>query len=204
MADFETAYYLTNKVEGGYVDDPDDRGGMTYRGIARKFHPDWDGWRVVDRYWGSLTMAQRKDTNKHMNKCLDKDEELQELVKLFYQEEFWNTIKGDVIPDQRIANEVYDNAVNMGVEQSGKYLQRTINILNRNQNPKYYKDIKVDGDIGTKTISALHLCVNLNGSKRVLNVINGFQIKHYLELMEKNPVNEKYIGWFDRVEIVWS
>ena len=37
MAEFETAYYLTNKIEGGYANDQDDKGGETYRGIARNF-----------------------------------------------------------------------------------------------------------------------------------------------------------------------
>ena len=27
------------KKEGGYVNDPDDKGGQTYRGISRKYNP---------------------------------------------------------------------------------------------------------------------------------------------------------------------
>ncbi|MFM7564688.1 MAG: glycosyl hydrolase 108 family protein, partial [Planctomycetota bacterium] len=39
MADFAIAFDETMINEGGYVDDPDDRGGETYRGVARRFHP---------------------------------------------------------------------------------------------------------------------------------------------------------------------
>ncbi len=196
MADFETAYYLTNKVEGGYVNDPDDKGGETYRGIARKFHPDWDGWIIFDK--------EKESSSSSLSSRLDGNPVLQAKIQKFYLNEYWNKVNGDLIPEQRIANEVYDNAVNMGYKQSSEYLQRTINILNRNQKEDFYKDIKVDGNIGPGTIEALKQCLKLNGAKRVLNVINGFQFKHYLELMEKNPVNEKYIGWFDRVEVIWN
>lgn len=41
--------------EGGYVNDPDDQGGETYCGIARKHHPGWPGWQTVDA-------AQHKDS----------------------------------------------------------------------------------------------------------------------------------------------
>ncbi len=194
MADFEIAYYITNKIEGGYTTDPNE----TYRGIDRKFNPTWEGWKIID---------QVKNQNlkvKEINDELDKIGELQELIKKFYKENYWRPVKGDYIQDQRIANEVYDNAVNMGVEQSAKYLQRTINILNRNLDPDFQTDIKVDGFIGGMTIETLGICLKKNGVIRTLNIINGFQIKHYLELMEANPKNEKYIGWFDRVEIVWK
>jgi len=196
MAKFSIAYYITNKNEGGYANDPDDRGGETYRGIARNFHPDWIGWADVDE------AKKRTSSVKALNHLLDNLSTLQKWVMAFYCQEFWNKINGDLIPDQVIANEVYDNAVNMGISKSVEYLQRTINILNRNQ--KAYADIKVDGSIGPKTLEALKVCIKKNGAKRVLNVINGYQIKHYLELMEKNPTYEKYIGWFDRVDIVWN
>ena len=36
--------------EGGYVDDRDDRGGETYRGISRNNFPDWKGWKKIDGF----------------------------------------------------------------------------------------------------------------------------------------------------------
>jgi len=198
MADFEISYKITNQLEGGYANDPDDRGGETYRGIARNFHQDWEGWKIIDDVKGETQDVKR------INEILDENEELQSMVKSFYRNEFWNKIQGDAIQHQSIANEIYDNSVNMGPEKSIEYLQRTINILNRNKPNTTYKEIDVDRKIGLKTINALTQCIKINGYQRVLNVLNGFQIKHYLELMEKNPTQEKYIGWFDRVEVVWS
>ena len=48
MADFTKAYALTAAYEGGYVDDPEDAGGETYRGISRRYHPSWQGWQIID------------------------------------------------------------------------------------------------------------------------------------------------------------
>jgi lysozyme family protein len=49
MAHFKTAYALTMGHEGIYSNNPKDRGGETYKGIARKFHPSWEGWKAIDR-----------------------------------------------------------------------------------------------------------------------------------------------------------
>ena len=195
LAQFETAYYLTNKIEGGYYNNKNDAGGETYRGISRVTNPYWLGWDIVDNIKKTNFSAET------INEALDKNEVLQNFVKVFYLNNYWDAILGNKIADQQIANEVYDNAVNMGVPQAGIYLQKVINILNRNQS--LYKDITVDGKIGGGTIQTLEMAIKLNGSRRVLNVINGYQMKHYLECMEKNPVDEIFVGWFDRVEIVW-
>ena len=48
MAQFEPAFEKTMKFEGGYANNPADRGGETYRGIARKIWPGWNGWPLVD------------------------------------------------------------------------------------------------------------------------------------------------------------
>ena len=45
---FEDIFNKTMGIEGGYVDDPDDRGGETYKGISRKNHPAWEGWEIID------------------------------------------------------------------------------------------------------------------------------------------------------------
>ena len=39
MADFNDAFDETMGHEGGYVNDSNDAGGETYRGISRRFNP---------------------------------------------------------------------------------------------------------------------------------------------------------------------
>lgn len=48
MADFTQAFQLMIANEGGYGNDPDDPGGETYKGAARKIFSKWDGWTKVD------------------------------------------------------------------------------------------------------------------------------------------------------------
>src|SRR5512141_1451174 len=130
MADFKTAYKLTMVVEGDYANDPHDRGGETWRGIARKMHPDAAIWSVVDEYKskpgfpGNLKAAAG----------------LEELVWLFYKKEFWDCLRLDDINDQRISNELFDTSVNMGQGIAATFLQRALNISNRNG--KDYADLK--------------------------------------------------------------
>ena len=47
---YKEAIKKTLKYEGGYVNDKDDRGGETYRGVSRRYHPNWSGWKIVDEY----------------------------------------------------------------------------------------------------------------------------------------------------------
>ena len=49
MAIFNLAYKKLEVAEGGYVNDPDDKGGETYKGISRKANPNWAGWISIDQ-----------------------------------------------------------------------------------------------------------------------------------------------------------
>jgi lysozyme family protein len=104
MANFTEAFDLTSAHEGGYVDDPTDRGGETYRGISRVHHPSWSGWSKIDVYKGERGFPAMLDT----------DRSLQNSVKSFYKRKYWDRFLGDQVPDQQVANELYDTGVNMG------------------------------------------------------------------------------------------
>lgn len=120
MANFETAFKKTMTAEGGYCNNPNDRGGETYRGIARNFHAKWQGWKIIDIY-------KEKFPDKFKTK-LDKDCKLQDLVKDFYRNNFWNPISLDKCGSQKIANELFDVAVNCGVKTAIKQFQKTLSL----------------------------------------------------------------------------
>ena len=48
MADFATAYAPLAGFEGGWCNVQGDSGGETYAGIARRYWPDWPGWKLID------------------------------------------------------------------------------------------------------------------------------------------------------------
>ena len=186
---FKKAYAITMKHEGGYVNDPDDRGGETYSGISRRWHPGWEGWRIIEGC----------KADPEFPSCLAKIKSLQEQVELFYFRNFWAKNNCEQMPEI-IAKEVFDNAINMGPDDSGKFLQHALNALNRNQ--KIYSDLKVDSWIGTKTLKALDVLVERNEVELLYKVINILQGAHYIEQMNKFPEQEKYVGWFKRVEFI--
>lgn len=109
MANFQPAFEAMIRNEGGYVNHtvPGDRGGQTYAGIARRFHPDWPGWPLID--------AGQMD-----------DPRLTQAVFDFYKTAFWDRLRGDDISNQRIAASVFDFAVNAGVRVASKLAQLVV------------------------------------------------------------------------------
>lgn len=189
MADFMKAFDITLGHEGGYSKDPDDAGGETYKGISRVFHATWDGWQIID--------ALKKAPNFPKN--LDRESSLQAKVKTFYKLMFWDRFRGDQIPVQELAEEMFDTGVNMNVTRAVKFLQRSLNHLNRNG--KLFPDMVDDGLIGPTTLSNLQIFLNKDSVDTLLKIMNVLQGQHYLEYMTKSPTQEKYCrGWFNRVE----
>lgn len=200
MTDFKPAYELTLANEGGYSNDPRDRGGETWKGIARKMHPEWPGWEIVDETKAHTIVTQ-------IGFALSKDQELDELVQAFYKAEFWNKLLLDQIASQDIANELFDTAINQGTVIATKQLQEALNLLNNNQ--KHYSDINEDGKMGNDTLKAFRaymLTANFPGRstdrnvRTILKLMNGLQAARYAEICENNPDQEVYFyGWVNRI-----
>ena len=190
MAGFEIAYDTVLRHEGGYVQDPDDRGGETYKGISRIHHPGWPGWERIDTARAGTEFPQ----------SLNNDATLQEQVHGFYKEYYWDRMLGDDIPDQDIATEVFDTGVNMGLRRAVRYLQEAINLLDRKP-PE--EGIAVDGWLGDKTIRALRRNLRMDESSefvmRLVNILQGYR---YIEIMRQQPVQERFArGWLRRVRL---
>lgn len=178
---FQDALKKLKQIEGGYVNDPTDSGGETNYGItvavARAFG-----------YFGAM-----------------KDMPFDTAAKI-YKQRYWDIQMLDDINvmSSLIAHEMFDTGVNCGISVSGKFLQRTVNVMNRNG--KMYGDIAVDGNVGRMTVAALRallLARGQDGIKVVLRSLNALQGAYYLELAERREKDEAYVyGWIlNRVEI---
>lgn len=207
MANFEISYTKTMKVEGEYANSSSDRGGETWKGIARKFHPTWKGWAIIDD--GKSLLAVRKDIAlptlddtamwKRINALLSADSDLEKLVQEFYREKFWNEFVGGAIDSQDLADELFDIAVNMGPARAKSFLQNGLNMLNSDQ--RHWPDISVDGDIGAVTLSALRACELRGDLPLLLKVVNIQQGCHYLDQL-KRPSQEGFArSWLSRVDL---
>lgn len=188
MARFEIAFEYTDGHEGGYVDDPDDPGGETYRGVSRVYWPEWEGWLLID----AMKSAGKRPI-KGQNAVIDN------LVFYFYKERFWDVFEGDKIPDQNIANELYDTGVNMATTRAIRFLQEALNLANRNG--KWWDDIKEDGKWGPTTYGTLRKAFDRGEENKIYKIMNILQGEFYINKMRANPAKEKWIGWFNRVTI---
>lgn len=114
MANFKIAFDRTMKHEGGYANDPNDKGGETYMGISRKYHPTCGIWKYVDE----LTSAGK--TTQVINNTLKKNTTVQNIVMILYKQSYWDVFELDKVKRQSVANELFDDAVNRGVGAATK------------------------------------------------------------------------------------
>ena len=140
-----------------------------------------------------------------LEKALIDDTSLQTMVLNFYRLRFWEPVWGDSFAkiNQRMANDMFDMAINLGIGRASEFLQRSLNLLNNNG--QSWGEISVDGDIGPATIRAFDSCVvdRRTGPRALYKQLNLFQGSWYQHLMETNPSRfETFIGWFARVDFI--
>jgi len=159
------ATVLDQNIEGGMVRSRigNDPGGDTFAGIARTFHGEWSGWALLDK-------GEPYDSPR-----------LAELMKDFYWRKFWLPINGENLPP-RIAQLVFDMAVNSDHDDANKCLQRAVGV-------------KDDGEIGAKTIGAVR-----NADLKVLATrFNAQRCRHIAKTKQARESNTG--GWWNRIAL---
>lgn len=161
--------------EGGYVDDPRDRGGKTNWGITEKV-------ARAAGYHGEMQDLPRERA-----------------VEIYTREYVIGPGFDRVaLVSPAIAEELVDTGVNMGPGVPGPWLQRILTLLNLNG--KLYADLVIDGAIGGKTLTALVALRQHRGPAEadavILKALNGLQAARYIEIAESKPQNRAFIfGW---------
>jgi len=172
MAEFKISLQKTLAHEGEYVNDPDDSGKETYRGISRTNYANWKGWLIIDQY------KIKPNFPFSMVNIID----LEKQVELFYLYEFWLPLKADQISNQTSADSIFDFAVNAGIKPSVQMVQSIVGT-------------KVDGIIGEKTLQKLN-SLDFGYFQPAFTVA---KITHYISIIKKRPANKKYLyGWIIR------
>jgi lysozyme family protein len=92
--------------EGGFVDHPDDPGGMTNLGVTKAVWEEWVGHPVDEKQMRNLTPA---------------------VVAPLYRAKYWDKIKGDDLPTG-VDYVVFDAAVNSGAGRAAKWLQACVGV----------------------------------------------------------------------------
>lgn len=175
MQAFDDAIAKLSQIEGGYTNDPADSGGETNYGItlatARAFGYE-DDMRAMPR----------------------------EVATWIYRKRYWDALSLDPVgllaPD--VAGELFDSAVNCGPDVAGKWLQRSLNVLN--QSGATYADMTVDGRVGPMTVAAFRAYYTARGRDGItvlLRALNALQGAFYIGLAESRPKDERFVfGWF--------
>ena len=190
MAEFSPAYAKTNAREKMVLSNlATDRGGMTFGGIARGRQPgkQWAGWQLIDRILArSAVLAP----------TLQEAAYLAELHEAFFRAYFWNDLRGDEIPEQAVAEKVYDAAVNCSRLQAVKWLQAALNVSNLGG--RLWADVTMDGQIGPETCRCIRAAVSRPERQwLVLQVIETQQEDHYFQLALRDATQESnLLGWY--------
>lgn len=131
-----------------------DRGGLTKFGISQRSYPNVD------------------------------IENLTEVDAIgIYKKDYWDRISGDKISSERIAENIFDTAVNMGVNTASRFAQVVVDL-----------DL-IDGIIGSKTLA------KINGCNEEIFILKYTltKIEYYAKICNKDRTQGKFLlGWINR------
>ena len=143
---FEKAFEYIIQNDGDYVFDKNDPGGETKFGISKRSYP-------------ALNI---------------KDLTLEDAKKIYYRD-FWQKGKFEEIDDEKVATQVFDLSVNLGIRSAVIVLQRALRSVG--------KTVQEEGLIGPQTLLA-----TLNSDPRCLLVaIKSEAARYYRQIVAKNP-----------------
>ena len=103
-------------------------------------------------------------------------------AKEIYYQDYWMKNRVPQLPDE-LKHIYFDMCVNQGRGRAVKILQQSANAKGA--------DLKVDGGLGPKTLSAL------DGVE--LQRVRAYRVKYYADLVTRKPDLERfYFGWYRR------
>ncbi len=161
-------------IEGGYSNSPADRGGETN--------------------WGITKATARANGYQGEMKALTREEAYAILENVYWVKPGFEGISQLSWP---ISFELCDAAVNVGPKYPCIWLQRWLNVFNKEQH--LYPDLSTDGLIGSRTLAALERFLTTRGGEGeevLLRALNCSQGAYYLTITEERQQNEQFIyGW---------
>lgn len=182
MSDFDRAYNILERWEGGYANIKEDAGGETYKGITRRNYPNMSFWKKIDR------LKKEKLDVQSINMILSNDLNTVTEIKDFYKKNYWDIFEGDNIPSQAFAENVFLLSVNAGVKRGLKIAQTACGFLGKD----------IDGKYGPKT----KMMFKKAGENEV-KLFNEIEINFYKSLAEKKTSNKIFLkGWLRRANAV--
>lgn len=172
--EFDKALPHILKYEGGYVNDPDDAGGETYRGIIKDTYDSWRESKGLPTR--SVRHLEEEEDSLFGGKCHPE-------IKAIYRENYW--VKGRAAELLWPLNLVhFDSVVNHGIGGGAEKLQAAVGV-------------KVDGAFGPMTLGAAR---KLDPKQAALKVIAVREAWYKRRVVQK-PSQKKFLnGWLNRMK----
>lgn len=168
---FPIAYSLVREYEGNYVNNPLDRGGETYGGVARRFNKQWYGWKYVDQ--------QKRKRNERVDQA--------EFWVQDYYLDLWVKEGWDNLYDQRVANYLFEFRINSPVG---------IRIIQKSLIDCGF-GIQVDNKMSVGMINS----INLSNSKKLLKKVQNRRIKFYKSIARRDSSQKGFLKhWLKRAQ----
>jgi lysozyme family protein len=180
---FDDAFKIVLGFEGGYSNDPADRGGETNYGITYNTLNN-----AKNKGWIPFNVPIQNIQLEH--------------AKIIYKKGYWDAVQADSLPHP-LDLILFDSAVNHGSGAAVKLLQKSLNALLR------YTELKVDGIIGPLTLRAVNDYVSLGSTPGTppdsnirylcIDVLLN-RVELYSSIVNSNRSQEKFLrGWLNRV-----
>jgi len=162
------------KIEGGFVDHPNDKGGATNYGITAKTYARFLGVESDYIYLTHLIKAMPKQT-----------------AFLIYKQNYYYDTGVDLMPP-KLQAQMLDISINSGSNRAYKLLQQSINQFGRNS-------LVLDGKFGAKSWAALDMLANC--LDKVNDNLVDCRITFYNGIVASNASQSVFLkGWLNRAE----
>lgn len=171
MTPFDNAWGKLLGVEGDFSNNKVDRGGATRWGITE-------------------AVARAAGYAGPMN-ALPLDQ-----AKAIAKIQYWDVVWGDklVTLSFSVAYELMDTGYNMGTGTAIRFLQRCLNVFNKQQ--MAYGDLRADGAMGFRTFAAIQSFLSGRGALGevvLLRALNSLQGSGYIAIAENDATQEAFV-----------
>lgn len=168
MSNFEEAIKVVLRHEGGWVDDPADRGGETNFGISTLII-EREG--ITNEFLGMPAGPRAPGWLKQLA--------VEGAVRV-YRQLFWDKYGYGGIVDQVAGTKVFDCAVNCGPARAHAMAQRAAGLCGA--------PCDVDGLLGPNSMKA----INASPPRQFVTEYAGQMRSHYERIIAARPLNEKF------------
>lgn len=177
MPDYRDAINKVLEHEGGFVNNPLDKGGATNWGVTQTTYNQYMSAKLGKSYSSTVDEIKKMPIDIAID---------------IYKKLYWDKIQGDKIRKYTVALAIFDQAINRGVSSAVKQAQKVVKKLD----PMGFAKITEDGVMGPATLTAL----NSIAEKPFIDNYLAESKLFYQNIVQRNPSQSVFLtGWLNRI-----